>query len=142
MMRAACHCTAVRLEIDEAPAKVLECSCTVCRRYGALWAYPAPGQVMIVLGADAKDQYVWGDKALAFHRCKECGCVTHMTAIDADPPRIYGINVRMIPTLDPASVKVRQIDNGHTGFFWTKSDKPFRPGHHPQMPPRGADDWR
>jgi hypothetical protein len=142
MIRAACHCTAVRLEIALPPRGVLECNCTVCRRYGALWSYYQPDQVKVVLGADATDKYVWGDKVLEFHRCKECGCVTHMAAIDVDPPRIFGVNARMIPTLDPASVRVSQIDNGHTGFFWTKSEKPPRPSGHPKMPPPGPDDWR
>ena len=36
-----------------------------------------------------------------------------------EKPYIYGINARMIPTLDPASVRVRQKDNSHAGVFWT-----------------------
>jgi hypothetical protein len=142
MIRAACHCTAVRLEIAEAPSWVLDCNCTLCRRYGALWAYYKPGQVQVVLGADATDTYSWGDKAIAFHRCKECGCMTHMTALDRTPPPIFGVNARNIPTLDPARVPVRQMDNSHSGFFWTKSAEPPRPSHHPKMPPPGPDDWR
>jgi hypothetical protein len=142
MIRAACHCTAVRLEIAEAPSWILDCNCTLCRRYGALWAYYQPDEVKVVRGADATDTYLWGDKMLAFHRCKECGCIMHMIALDADPPRIYGINARMIPTLDPARVRLQQIDNGHTGFFWSKSDQPPVPSRHPKMEPPGPDDWR
>jgi hypothetical protein len=142
MVRAACHCTAVRFEVTELPNWVLDCNCTLCRRYGAIWAYPEAGKVKFVSGADATDTYVWGDRELAFHRCKECGCVTHMTALDANPPRIYGINTRLIPTLDPASVRLRQKDNGHTGFFWTRSDASPESSQHPKMPPPGPDDWR
>jgi hypothetical protein len=142
MIRAACHCTAVRMEIAQAPSWVLDCNCTVCRRYGALWAYPQPGEVQVVLGADATDKYAWNERVLEFHRCKQCGCVMYMTLTDKDPPLIYGFNARMIPTLDPANVSVRQKDNGHTGFFWTQSAEPPRPSHHPKMPPPGPDDWR
>lgn len=142
MVRAACHCTAVRLEIEPAPEWVLDCSCTICRRYGALWAYCKPGQVKIVQGADATDTYAWNDKVIAFHRCKECGCVVYMMVTDVDPPRLYGINARMIPTLDPARVPLRQIDNAHTGFFWTKSNAPALAGRQPKMDPPGPDDWR
>jgi hypothetical protein len=142
MVRAACHCTAVRFEIAELPNWVLDCNCTVCRRYGAIWAYPDAGNVTFVQGADFTDTYTWGDGGLAFHRCKQCGCVTHMTTLDTDPPRVYGINARMIPTLDPASVRLRQKDNGHTGVFWTRSTQPPEPSHHPKMAPPGADDWR
>jgi hypothetical protein len=142
MIRAACHCTEVRLEIEKAPSWVLDCNCTLCRRYGALWAYYKPGQVSVVQGAGATDTYVWGDKMIAFHRCKACGCIVYMTALDADPPRIFGVNTRMMPTLDPAKVPLRQIDNSHSGFFWTKSDAAVLPGQHPKMDAPGPEDWR
>ena len=84
MVRAACHCTAIRLELAEAPAWVLDCNCTLCRRYGAIWVYPEAGKVELVGGADATDVYSWGEGMLAFHRCKTCGCMTHMAALDTD----------------------------------------------------------
>ena len=142
MVRGACHCTAIRFELAEAPASVLDCSCTLCRRYGAIWTYPGDDTVKLVRGAGESDIYSWNEKILAFHRCKTCGCVTHFTALDTDPPRIVGINARMIPTLDPARVPLRQIDNGHTGFFWTRSADPRIPGNHPKMSPPGPDDWQ
>jgi len=142
MIRAACHCTAVRLEVADLPDWVLECNCTLCRRYGAIWAYPEAGKVKVVRGDDATETYVWGDRMLAFHRCKACGCVTHFAALDTSPPRIYGLNARMIPTLDPASVRLLQIDNGHSGFFWTRSANPPLPSRHPKLERPGPDDWR
>ena len=143
MMRAACHCGAVRFEIARAPEWVLDCNCTICRRYGALWAYyPGPDQAQLVSrpGPGVTSTYLWGDRELAFHRCKTCGCVTHMETLD--PPQIYGLNARMIVGLDPSQVRLRQIDNGHSGFFWTKPDEPVIAGRHPPMPPPGPDDWR
>jgi hypothetical protein len=142
VVRAACHCTAVRFEVASLPDWVLDCNCTICRRYGAIWAYPAPTSVTFVRGAGDTDTYLWGDKMLAFHRCKECGCVTHMAALDTDPPRVVGINVRMIPTLDPATVRLIQKDNGHSGWFWSRSGQAPAPGSHPAMPPPGPEDWR
>ena len=141
MLRAACHCTAVRFELATTPDWVLDCNCTICRRYGAVWMYPEPGAVTFVRGADATHIYEWGDRELIFHRCRVCGCVTHtMTA--EDPPRVYSINARMIPTLDPAEVRLVQKDNGHTGFFWTRSQSEPEPSRHPVMDPPGPDDWR
>lgn len=142
MVRAACHCTAVRLEIANLPDWVLDCSCTLCRRYGAIWSYPKHADVTIVQGRDTTDTYLWGDRQLAFHRCKACGCVMYMEAVLEKPPFIYGVNARMIPTLDPTSVRIRQKDNGHTGRFWTRSDGPVEASRHPKMDPPGADDWR
>ena len=142
MIKAACHCTEVRLELDDAPSWVLDCNCTLCRRYGALWTYPAAGTARVVRGEGATDTYLWNDKMLAFHRCNVCGCIVYMAGLDTDPPRIYGVNARMIPTLDPAKVEVRQIDNSHSGIFWTRSPHPPRASRHPKMDPPGPDDWR
>ena len=142
MVRAACHCTAVRFELANVPEWVLDCNCTLCRRYGAIWAYPAAPDVTFVCGTDATDAYTWGDKMLEFRRCNQCGCVTHMMALHPDPPRVFGINARMIPTLDPAHVRLRQKDNGHTGFFWTRSGEPPEPSQHPKLDPPGPEDWR
>ena len=116
MIRAACHCTTVRFELQALPAFVLDCNCTICRRYGALWAYPKPDEVKR-MSAAGTDTYVWGDREIAFHRCSGCGCVTHTASLDEDRPRIYSVNARMIATLDPETVPLRQIDNGHTGVL-------------------------
>ncbi len=44
---ATCHCSAVHLTCDPAPVEVTECTCSICRRYGVLWAYYEPSQVRI-----------------------------------------------------------------------------------------------
>jgi hypothetical protein len=144
--RAACHCGAVRFEIAEAPEWVLDCNCTLCRRYGALWSYYRGPDRAMLLAKPAKEAtavYAWNDREIAFHRCKTCGCVTHMEAITSDPPEIFGVNMRMVTGgLDPTRVRLRQVDNGHTGFFWTRGDEPVVPSRHPPLPPAGPDDWR
>ena len=145
MIRAACHCEAVRFAIAEAPKWVLDCSCTICRRYGALWTYcTGADPVTLVERPDpaATATYSWNMNYFAFHHCRTCGCVTHFEAIDRDPSEIWGLNARMMVGLDGPNTPVRQIDNGHVGWFWTRSDGPFIPGRHPPMPPPGPDDWR
>ena len=145
MIKAACHCGAVRFEIVEAPLWVLDCNCTLCRRYGALWSYYQGADQAKLLSkprADATSAYSWNDRDLAFHFCKTCGCLTHFEAIKLDPTVTVGVNARMMVGLDPAQVRLRQIDNGHSGFFWTRSDEAVIPGRHPPMPPPGPDDWR
>ncbi|HEY9218838.1 MAG TPA: hypothetical protein VIO94_12355 [Phenylobacterium sp.] len=144
MIKAACHCTAVRFEIDRPPEWVLDCNCTICRRYGAVWSYyhrgDGPQQLLSQPSADVTDTYLWGDRELAFHRCKVCGCVTHIAAVRA--AMVYAVNARMMLDLNPAGVRILQVDNGHSGHFWTRSDGPPRKSEHPPMPPLGPDDWR
>jgi hypothetical protein len=76
---------------------------------------------------------------LAFQRCRTCGCFTHTMAVDTDPPTLFCVNTRMLVGLDPGATKVRQVDNGHSGVFWTRSDEAPEPSRHPPMPP---DEWR
>ena len=33
----------------------------------------------------------------------------------------------MMAGLDPAKVRIRRIDNSHSGFFWTRPDEPVDP---------------
>jgi hypothetical protein len=141
MLRAACHCTAVRFVVDPPPTWVNECNCTICRRYGAPWAYTFGGEAKMLQGAGETEAYVWGDKAFGFYRCRTCGVVTHIAELDQpDQPR--GINARILIDFDPANVTIRRTDNAHTGRFWSREDQPITPGRHPPMPPPGPGDWR
>ena len=145
MIRAACHCGAVRFEIAEPPEWVLDCNCTLCRKYGGLWTYfRGADQAKLLKTPDpgTTDAYTWIDGDIAFHRCKVCGCVTHLEAVKADPPVIFGVNARMMAGLDPAKVRVRRIDNSHSGFFWTRPDEPVLESRHPKMPAPSPEDWR
>ena len=141
-MKGACHCGAVRFELAERPAWVLDCNCSICRRLGALWAYPSYGTAKIVSAPDpgATDSYLWGDRALAFQRCHTCGCVTHIMAVMLDPPELVTVNARMLVGLDPTTTELRQIDNGHSGVFWTRSESAPMASRHP--PPPGPEDLR
>jgi len=144
MIRAACHCEAVRFEIASPPEWVLDCNCTICRRYGALWSYyrNADGQAKLLKtpNPEATETYRWADRAINFHRCKTCGCVTHIQV--AADGFIFGVNARMMAGLDPSTVIVRRMDNSHSGFFWTRADEPVMKSHHPPMPPPTFEDWR
>ena len=79
MMTALCHCHAVRLELDGPPPWILDCNCSICRRYGALWAYHNHVPFRVVSDPDATFVYRWGGKGLAFHHCRTCGCTTHIS---------------------------------------------------------------
>ena len=146
MVRAACHCGAVRITMDPAPAWVLDCNCSMCRRYGVLWAYSWDRiakrdlDIALVQGAEALEAYIWGDRELGFWRCKACGCVTHHTALD-QPDKIRAVNARMFANFDSDAVTVHRSDNAHTARFWTRPDAPVWTGAQPPMPPPGPDDW-
>jgi hypothetical protein len=112
MVEASCHCGAVRLEVASAPREVTECNCSICRRLGARWAYYSPTEVTLPK-AGATQPYVWGDRMLAFHRCRSCGVATHWQSLDGSKDRM-AINARAMDGLDWDRITVRQFDGANT----------------------------
>ena len=43
MIQGSCHCGAVQWQFESQPEGATACNCTVCRRYGVLWAYDYDG---------------------------------------------------------------------------------------------------
>lgn len=105
MVKASCHCGAVKLEIATAPETVKDCNCSICHRYGTLWAYYPLDQVRITPKHDATDIYMWDDRAIEFHRCKICGCVAYWWPVDETRNRM-GVNANLMPrdVLEKATV--------------------------------------
>ena len=115
MVVASCHCGKVSLELAAAPEQVTQCNCSICRRYGTLCAYYHPAQVRV---SGATDTYMWGEKQIAFHRCPDCGCVTHWTPVDPGIPQDrWGVNARMLAPELLAQARVRRFDGADTWKF-------------------------
>jgi hypothetical protein len=111
LIESSCHCGAVRLEIETAPTEVTNCNCSICRRYGTLWAYYSPK--VVKLNDGATDIYMWDDRAIEFHRCKVCGCVTHWAPVDKKHDRM-GVNARMMAPEVLAQARMRFLDGANT----------------------------
>ena len=105
MIDASCHCGAVRFAIETAPADVNDCNCSICRRYGTLWAYYPPPQVRFAAENGPTDVYIRGDRMIEFHRCRTCGCVTHWAPVDRTYQRM-GVNARLMPPEVLAAIPV------------------------------------
>ena len=113
MIEATCHCGAVRLVLDAAPIEVTDCNCSICRRYGVLWAYYSPKQVRLLPPDAVTDIYMWDDRSIEFHRCRHCGCVTHWSSVDPNRDSM-GVNARLLPPQDLALARVRRLDGAVT----------------------------
>jgi hypothetical protein len=114
MIRASCHCGAVVLEADRAPATVTSCNCSICRRLGALWAYYTCAEARLVAGREDVVAYVWGDKEIEFYHCRICGSCTHYEVLTKDPASRFTINGRCFAPEDLAPIKVRLFDGADT----------------------------
>ena len=64
----------------------------------------------------ATQPYVWGDRMLAFHRCRSCGVTTHWQSLDGTQTRM-AINARTIDGLDWTTIRVRPFDGADTWKF-------------------------
>jgi hypothetical protein len=114
MIESSCHCGAVTLAIESPPETVTDCNCSICRRYGVLWAYYPPQQVRVSAGPT--DIYMWDDRSIEFHRCRNCGCVTHWAAVDKSRARM-GVNARLMAPDVLARARVRCLDGATTGQY-------------------------
>jgi hypothetical protein len=106
-LTANCHCKAVRLTFPLPEKALNECLCSICRRYGVLWAYYQPEEVQIE--GEPTEFYIWGDKDIQFHRCKKCGCVTHWAPADKKH-EIISVNCRMLEKEDLEKFEVRKSE--------------------------------
>jgi hypothetical protein len=114
---ASCHCGAVEIRLALAPAEVTRCNCSLCRRYGVLWAYYAMAEVGLGARAGAAtDTYAWGGRNVDFHRCRACGCVTHWLPRRRGRERM-GVNARLLAPEVLAAAEVRLKDAAGTGLF-------------------------
>jgi hypothetical protein len=114
-MEASCHCGAVRIEVEVPPAQLTSCNCSLCRRYGTLWAYYRPAQVRIVQGAGTTVAYVQGERTLAAHHCPTCGCVTHWASLTGADR--MAVNARLMDERDIEGVRVRRLDGASTWAY-------------------------
>lgn len=123
MIEGSCHCGAVRWSLDGDPGRVTACSCTVCRRYGTLWAYDYENERIKVSGPTRA--YLRGEKILGFHFCPECGCVAYWRGIEPrkDGRRRMAVNLRLAD--DPEAVAALPIDH-FDGLNWKEGPRDGR----------------
>lgn len=109
MIEGSCHCGAIRWEFDGVPDGATACNCTVCRRYGTLWAYDYDNEGIRVSGPTRA--YVRG-KAIEFHFCPTCGCVAYWRGLRDEPGgrRRIAVNLRLTEPERVANVPIDHFD--------------------------------
>ncbi len=110
MLEGSCHCGQVRWRFDGVPEAATACNCTVCRRYGALWAYDYEGERITIFGETRT--YLCGDRILTFDFCPTCACVAYWRGLRLreDGRRRMGVNLRMAEPTAVASIPVEHLD--------------------------------
>jgi hypothetical protein len=114
---ATCHCGRVRIEVRRAPRTVTRCNCSICRRYGALWAYYKPSSVRITAPAGGVSSYSWRRRIRAYYRCNSCGCITHYMHRKGRPSGVMAVNATNFDPSVLAQVRIRNLD-GASSWTW------------------------
>jgi hypothetical protein len=91
------------------PESATACNCTVCRRYGVLWAYGYEAEDIHVLGPTKA--YVRGD-SIGFHFCPKCGCVAYWRSLEPDEQgrRRIAVNLRLTEPEPIAHLPIDHFD--------------------------------
>lgn len=107
MIKGTCHCGSVGWLFRAMPEAATACNCTVCRRYGVLWAYDYEDEGISVSGPTTA--YIRGD-SVEFHFCPNCGCVAYWRGRKADEAgrRRIAVNLRLT---EPGPIAHLPIDH-------------------------------
>ena len=114
MLAGTCHCGIVRVEVPRKPRSLTSCNCSICRRYGTLWAYYKASDVRVICKRGATESYSWGRKALNFVRCASCGCVMAWERKRPRKVNYMGVNARNFDADVLAAVRIRLLDGADT----------------------------
>ncbi len=109
MIKGQCHCKAVEWTYSLPLESATACNCTLCSRYGALWAYAHLNHGIQFTGATAK--YERGRKLNGYHFCSQCGCTMFYisNAQDEQGRLRMAVNLRM--AVDPNQIANLLIDH-------------------------------
>jgi hypothetical protein len=113
MLTGSCHCGAVGWTLEGDPGPATACNCTLCRRYGGLWAYDYENERIRVSGpSKAYTRRGKDDPTLEIHFCPTCGCVVFWRGlrVAAGERRRIAVNLRMAAPEAVADLPIDPFD--------------------------------
>ncbi len=113
MLRGTCHCGDTHWTLEGDPGPATACNCTLCRRYGALWAYDYEGERISIFGETAR--YVRrgkDDPSLEILFCPSCASVLCWRGLRVSPEgrRRIAVNLRLAPPDEVAGLTIDHFD--------------------------------
>ncbi len=110
MIEGGCHCGSVHWTLADVPETATSCNCTLCRRWGALWAYGFKDEEITISGPT--NFYLRDPKTIEFHFCANCGCVAYWCTPEpgADGRRYLAVNLRLAEPEAVAAISINRFD--------------------------------
>ncbi len=116
-LTATCHCGAVEIRVRRMVRTLTRCNCSICRRYGALWAYYAPKSVSIRAPKAGLAKYSWNRRVRNYYRCARCGCVTHYAYRQKHRRTTVAVNAANFGPDLLQGVRIRHLDGAASWKF-------------------------
>lgn len=110
MLTGTCHCGEAGWTLHGDPGSVTACNCTLCRQYGALWAYDYEGGRIALHGPTLSYARAKADPSLEIRFCPTCAAVIGWRGLrlQEDGRRRLAVNLRLA---EPALVADLAIDH-------------------------------
>lgn len=103
--RGACHCGAVRFEIETDFPELTTCDCSICRLKNALMVKVHEFSFSLLGGKDFLCKYQFHTHTAVHYFCRTCGIYPfHRKRVT---PEYFGVNVFCIENFDPTGIPVR-----------------------------------
>lgn len=113
VLTGSCHCGAASWTLIGDAGSITACNCTLCRRYGALWAYDYEGERVAVQGATRTYRRIGkDDPALEIIFCPNCAAVLAWRGLrfEEGGRRRMAVNVRLAPFEAVADLPIDHFD--------------------------------
>jgi hypothetical protein len=113
MLTGTCHCGRTHWNLEGDPGSITACNCTLCRRYGALWAYDYMDERIQLVGELSAYRRVGKEKpALEILFCSTCACVLAWRGLLPEHDSRYrvAVNVRLAAPEDVADLAIDHFD--------------------------------
>jgi hypothetical protein len=113
MLTGTCLCGAAHWTLEGDPGSITACNCTLCRRYGALWAYDYENELIRIDGPTAAYARAEApNPSLEILFCPTCACVLSWRGLrtGADGRRRIAVNMRLAPPELVADLPIDHFD--------------------------------
>ncbi|PXA82969.1 aldehyde-activating protein [Nostoc sp. 3335mG] len=112
VLQGGCHCGAVRFEakLVDGFNTIRRCTCSLCRRRGAVAVSAKLGGVTITQGGDRLTSYRFNTGTAEHFFCSVCGIYTHHQR--RSNPNEYGVNVACLDGVSPFDFREVQVLDG------------------------------
>lgn len=99
-VKLSCHCGAVILSLNlpNGLDSLRRCSCSICRRKGAVVASVKLNDLNVIQGLDTLTEYTFNTHTAKHFFCSKCGIYTHHQR--RSNPDEYGVNVGCLENID------------------------------------------